>query len=124
MYKNKLQKCPMRMQNVRSALHNILQLEHHDHAELLVRDQHTLILLHYDMLTSQHILLIIEQIPNISMTTHKSSHSSSGFIVVFDYETPSSCFKTTNFCQVMVIFCTVWYILTSPFFSCWKDAVM
>ena len=114
----------MRLEAVQSVLQNILQLEHHDNAELLVRDQHTLILLHYDMLTSQHILLITEQIPNISMTTHKSSHSSSGFIVVFEYESPTNCFKTSNFCQFVVIFCTIWYILTSPFLSCWKETMV
>ena len=52
-------------------------------ARLMVRDEHTLILLDYDGMDSRQTMLIAEQFPDVTISVHESKASQSGFCVLF-----------------------------------------
>ena len=67
---------------LQSICHTVLDVRRKG-ARLMVRDDHTLILLDYDGMDSRQTMLIAEQFPDVTISVHESKASQSGFCVLF-----------------------------------------
>ena len=70
--------------------------------QLVVRDDYTLLLLDYDFLSSQQILLITERFPRVVVTTHQSPASSTGYYVLFSYKPCRNWWQSASFMQFLI----------------------
>ena len=68
-------------------------------ARLLVRDDHTLILLDYDGMDSKQTMLIAEQFPDVTISVHESKASHSGFCVLFTMQSGLPWYRRRFFMQ-------------------------
>lgn len=70
--------------------------------QLVIRDDYTLLLLDYDFLSSQQILLITERFPRVVITTHQSQASSTGYYVLFSYKPRGNWWQSASCMQVLI----------------------
>ena len=91
--------------------------------KLLTGDDYTLVLMDYDYLSHAAIQHIIDQHPKLTVETHQSDSSSSGYVVIFTNHVSSNVFKTSVCMQICLTLVVVLVVCTLPKFDCWRLAM-
>lgn len=111
---------PASIRDVRQTVATVLGIDHKP-GLLLVRDDYTLILTDCACIPHASVTLITEQFPALDVAVHASEHSSSGYVVIFTMHPSSSVLLSAHGFQVAAFgFLSLW-LLTSPFFECWRE---
>lgn len=106
------------IQDVRDTIAVILNIADKT-AQLLVRDEFTIILLDCEIVGNSTLFLITEQFPNITITTVASEHSASGYIVIFTCMPTASLLTSAHTFQIAACLLIVLMCISSPLLSCW-----
>lgn len=119
MYKNVGRE--MQMEAVKNTVCIVLNIPQSG-GRLLIRDEHTLLLMDYDYLPHAAVQHIVDQHPKLTVETHQSDHSSSGYVVIFTRRVSSNVFKTSMCMQIFLTLVLVLVAATLPMFDCWRLA--
>lgn len=91
----------MSINNIKQLCEQTLEVKRKG-GQLIVRDDYTLLLLDYDFLSSQQILLITERFPRVVVTTHQSQASSTGYYVLFSYKPRRNWWQSASCMQFLI----------------------
>lgn len=103
----------MSISKIKQLCEQTLEVKHKG-GQLIVRDDYTLLLLDYDFLSSQQILLITERFPRVVVSTHQSPASSTGYYVLFSYKPRKNWWQSASFMQFLI------FAAMTLAFYCWN----